>query len=95
MALGTVCGVLPHLEVKPLWRWCASCHPSQGEASCGVREALSHRTSPTEISTRKSVNFGINHRLPRASIISIPKLFTYALYFVIAFVLEVIYLAIA
>src|SRR3954470_17215669 len=29
---------------------------------------------------------------PRASIISIPELFTYALYIVIAFVLEVIYL---
>ena len=53
--------------------------------------ALSHRTSPTEI---RSVNFGINHRLPRASVISIPELFTYALYFVIAIVLEVIYLAI-
>ena len=31
---------------------------------------------------------------PRASVISIPELFTYALYFVIAIVLEVIYLAI-
>ena len=31
---------------------------------------------------------------PRASVISIPEPFTYALYFVIAFVLEVIYLAI-
>ena len=31
---------------------------------------------------------------PRASVISIPELFTYALYFVIAFVLEVIFLAI-
>jgi hypothetical protein len=31
---------------------------------------------------------------PRASVISIPELFTYALYIVIALVLEVIYLAI-
>jgi hypothetical protein len=31
---------------------------------------------------------------PRASVIPIPELFTYALYIVIAFVLEVIYLAI-
>ena len=31
---------------------------------------------------------------PRASIIFIPKLFTYAIYIVIAFVLEVLYLAI-
>jgi hypothetical protein len=31
---------------------------------------------------------------PRASVISIPELFTYALYIVIAFVLEVIYLGI-
>ena len=31
---------------------------------------------------------------PRDSVISIPEPFTYALYFVIAFVLEVIYLAI-
>ena len=51
-------------------------------------------TAPTEISTRKSVNFGLHRRLPRASVISIPELFTYALYFVIAFVLEVIFLAI-
>jgi hypothetical protein len=31
---------------------------------------------------------------PRASVIPIPTIFTYALYIVIAFVLEVIYLAI-
>jgi hypothetical protein len=31
---------------------------------------------------------------PRASVIPIPEIFTYALYIVIAFVLEVIYLAI-
>ena len=31
---------------------------------------------------------------PRASVISIPELFTYAIYIVIAFVLEVLYLAI-
>ena len=43
----------------------------------------------TEISTRKSVNFGIKSSSPRASVISIPELLTYALYFVIAFVLEV------
>ena len=48
----------------------------------------------TEISTRKSVNFGIKSSSPRASVISIPELFTYALYCVTAFVLKVIYLAI-
>ena len=73
-----VCIEQPHLKVSLLWR----------------SGALSHRTSPTEISTRKSVNFGLNLRLPCDSVISIPELFTYALYFVIAFVLEVIYLAI-
>ena len=31
---------------------------------------------------------------PRASVISIPELFTYVIYIVIAFVLEVLYLAI-
>lgn len=71
-----VCIEQPHLKVSLLWR----------------SGALSHRTSPTEISTRKSVNFGINLRLPRASVISIPELFTYALYLVIAIVLEVIYI---
>ena len=71
-----VCIEQPHLKVSLLWR----------------SGALSHRTSPTEISTRKSVNFGINHRLPRASVISIPELFTYAIYLVIAIVLEVIYI---
>ena len=71
-----VCIEQPHLKVSLLWR----------------SGALSHRTSPTEISTRKSLNFRINHRLPRASVISILELFTYAIYFVIAFVLEVIYI---
>jgi hypothetical protein len=37
--------------------------------------ALSNRTSPPEISTRKSVNSEINHRLPRASVISIVTLY--------------------
>ena len=32
---------------------------------------------------------------PRASVISIPELFTYAIFIVIAFVLEVIYIAIS
>ena len=37
---------------------------------------------------------GNTSSFPRASVISIPALFTYAIYIVIAFVLEVLYLAI-
>ena len=73
-----VCIEQPHLKVSLLWR----------------SGALSNRTSPTEISTRKSVNFGLHRCLRVTSVIPIPELFTYALYFVIAIVLEVIYLAI-
>ena len=50
-------------------------------------------TSPTEISIRKGVNFGIHHCLhvPRYLL---PEPFTYALYFVIAILFIVIYHAI-
>ncbi len=65
-----------------------------GEAFVAFGEPLCLHTAPTESSTHKSVNFGIHRRLRVTSVIPIPELFTYALYFVIAFVLEVIYLAI-
>ena len=60
----------------------------------GVWGALCLHTTPTESSIRKGVNFGIHRRLRVPSVIPILELFTNALYFVIAFVLEVIYLAI-
>ena len=47
-----------------------------------------------EMYSRKKEKLGNTSSSPRASVISIPELFTYALYFVIAFVLEVLYLAI-
>ena len=50
-------------------------------------------TPPTRRTPLKRRNSGIHHRL-RASVISIPELFTYAIYIVIAFVLVVFYLAI-
>jgi hypothetical protein len=61
---------------------------------CGIWSALCLHTAPTETSFLWEVNFGINHRLRVPSVIPIPEPFTYALYFVIAFMLEVIYLAI-
>ena len=42
----------------------------------------------------KKEELGNTSSSPRASVITIPELFTYALYIVIAFVLEVLYLAI-
>jgi hypothetical protein len=63
--------------VKSLWR-----------LECFVLHA-----APTKSSTRKSVNFGIYRYLRATSVIPIPNLFTYVLYFVITFMLEVIYLA--
>jgi hypothetical protein len=55
----------------------------------GVWGALCLYTAPTEISTRKGVNFGIHrcHHVPQLFLY--PSSFTYAIYFVIAFVLEV------
>ena len=50
-------------------------------------------TSPTR-RTPFVVEFGNTYASPHASVIPIPELFTYALYFVIAIVLEVLYLAI-
>jgi hypothetical protein len=60
----------------------------------GFWGALCLHTAPTEISTRKGVNFGIHHRLHMPRLFLYPTSFTYAIYFVIASVLEVIYLAI-
>jgi hypothetical protein len=58
----------------------------------GVWGSLSLHTAPTEISTRKDVNFGIHRcfRVPRLFLY--PSSFTYEIYFVIAFMLEVIYI---
>jgi hypothetical protein len=60
----------------------------------GVWGALCLHTAPTEISTFKGVNFGIHRCLRVPRLFLYPTSFTYAIYFVIAFVLEVIYLAI-
>jgi hypothetical protein len=54
--------------------------------------AIPHPSNETYSLSREEL--GNTSSSPRASIISIPKLFTYALYIMIAFVLEVIYLAI-
>jgi hypothetical protein len=59
----------------------------------GVWGALCLHTTPTEISTRKGVNFGIHHCLCAPRLFLYPSSFTYAIYFVIAFVLEVIYIS--
>jgi hypothetical protein len=58
----------------------------------GVWGALCLHTALTEISTRKGVNFGIHRclRVPRLFLYA--SSFTYAIYFVIAFVLEVTYI---
>ena len=54
--------------------------------------ALCLHTAPTESSTRKGVNFGIHRRLLVHRLLLNPSSFTYALYIVIAFVLDVLYL---
>jgi hypothetical protein len=51
-------------------------------------ESLCLHTAPTESSARTSVNFGIHCRLRITSVIPVPELFTYVLYFVIAFLLS-------
>ena len=72
-----VCIEQPHLKVSLLWR----------------SGALSHRTSPPEISTRKSVNSGIHRRLLVHQLLLNPSSFTYVLYLVISILLDVLYLA--
>jgi hypothetical protein len=67
---------------------------SQEETICGVRSTLSHRTSPTKTSFLWEVNFVIHLCLLRVlvTLIRAPLLIHFT--FVIAIVLEVIYLAI-
>ena len=55
---------------------------------CGGSHLSNETYSP------KKEKLGNTSSSPRASVISIPELFTYALYIVIAFVLEVFYIAI-
>ena len=62
---------------------------------CGVEIDLcgaSHLSNETYSLNKEEL--GNTSSSPRASVISIPELFTYALYIVIAFVLEVFYIAI-
>ena len=54
--------------------------------------ASSHHSNETYSLNKEEL--GNTSSSPRASVISIPELFTYAIYIVIAFVLEVLYLAI-
>ena len=67
-----------------------------GEAFCGVLSrpfvASSHPFNETYSLNKEEL--GNTSLSPRASIISIPELFTYAIYIVIVFVLDVIYIAI-
>jgi hypothetical protein len=58
----------------------------------GVWGALCLHTAQTKISTRKGVNFGIHHCLRVARLFLYPRSFTYEIYFVIAIVLQVIYI---
>jgi hypothetical protein len=61
---------------------------------CDIWSTLCLHPVPTESSTRKGVNFNIYHRLRMVWLFFNPRSFTYAFYFVIAFVFEVLYLAI-
>ena len=54
--------------------------------------ALCLHTAPTESSTRKGVNFRIHRRLLVHRLLLNPSFFTYALYIVIAFMLDVLYI---
>jgi hypothetical protein len=54
--------------------------------------ALCLHTAPTEISNRKGVNFGIHHRLHVPWLFLYLSSFTYAIYFVISILIEVIYI---
>jgi hypothetical protein len=58
----------------------------------GVWGALCLHIAPTKISTRKGVNFGIHDCLHVPRLFLYPSSFTYAIYFVKAFVLDFIYL---
>jgi hypothetical protein len=58
----------------------------------GIWGALCLHTDLTEISTHKGVNFGIHHRLRMPLLFLYLSSFTYAIYFVIDIVLEVIYI---
>jgi hypothetical protein len=57
----------------------------------GVWGALCLHNAPTKINIHKGVKTSVS---PRASVIIYPRFFTYAIYFVIAFVLKVTYLPI-
>jgi hypothetical protein len=57
----------------------------------GVWGALCLHTASMEISTRKGVNFEIHHCLCVPRLFLYPSSFTYAIYFMIAFVLKDIY----
>ena len=66
----------------------------EGEAFVALsKPVVVAHTSPTR-RTPFVVELGNTSSSLRASVIPIPELFTYALYFVIAIVLEVLYLAI-
>jgi hypothetical protein len=58
----------------------------------GIWGALHLHTAPTEISIHKGVNFGIHCCLHVPRLFLYPSFFTYASYFVIAIMLEVIYI---
>ena len=71
---------------------CGEIHQRTREDFCGVGGLI-----PPPLQTRRTPcweELGKISVSPRASVISISEVFTYALYIVIAFVLEVIYLAI-
>jgi hypothetical protein len=63
-----------------------------GWAFVAFGEPLCLHTTPTEISSRKGVNFEIHRCLRVFWLFLYPSSFTYEFYFVIAFVLEVIYI---
>ena len=73
---------------------CGEIHRRLGEPVVALSFACwqsSHLSNETY--SRNWEELGNTSSSPRASVISIPELFTYALYIVIAFVLEVIYIA--
>jgi hypothetical protein len=62
---------------------------------CGVWGALCLHNALTEISICKGVNFAIHHRLCVPRLFIYLSSFTYAIYFVIAIMLEVLYILIS
>ena len=72
-------------------RW-GEIHRRIREAFCGVGGLIPPPLQRDVLSLWQEL--GNKSLSVRAPVISIPELFTYALYFVIAFVLEVLYLAI-